>query len=105
MGSGERSISPFGRLALVDVVSEAGLSAGGVAPIPLFMKKASAFLVGKTITAAVVNELLDIVQTEIAPISDARGTDQYKRLLLSQLIKAHFIKLFPQSGVDELIKA
>lgn len=88
-----------------DVVSDAGLSAGGVAPIPLFMKKASAFLVGKTITAAVVNELLDIVQTEIAPISDARGTDQYKRLLLSQLIKAHFIKLFPQSGVDELIKA
>jgi xanthine dehydrogenase small subunit len=29
---------------------------------------------------------------EIAPISDARGTKEYKRLLLRQLFLAHFIK-------------
>ena len=33
----------------------------------------------------------------------ARGTEAYKRLLLSQLIKAHFIKLFPALKVEQLI--
>ena len=30
------------------------------------------------------------MNTEIAPISDARGTKEYKRLLLRQLFLAHF---------------
>jgi xanthine dehydrogenase iron-sulfur cluster and FAD-binding subunit A len=30
------------------------------------------------------------MNTEIAPISDARGTADYKRLLLRQLFLAHF---------------
>ena len=33
---------------------------------------------------------------EIAPISDARGTADYKRLLLRQLLFAHFMELFPE---------
>jgi len=33
---------------------------------------------------------------EISPISDARGTAAYKRLLLGQLIKAHFLTIFPK---------
>jgi xanthine dehydrogenase small subunit len=37
---------------------------------------------------------------EIAPISDARGTADYKRLLLRQLIYAHFLLLFPQKVND-----
>jgi xanthine dehydrogenase iron-sulfur cluster and FAD-binding subunit A len=32
----------------------------------------------------------DIINTEIQPISDARGTAEYKRLLLRQLFIAHF---------------
>lgn len=87
------------------IVTAASIAAGGVAPIPLFAEKASAFLVGKSISADVVQQLLDIIQTEIAPISDARGTEAYKRLLLSQLVKGHFIKLFPQAGVESLIHA
>ena len=37
-----------------------------------------------------------IVSHEIAPISDARGTADYKRLLLRQLLFAHFMELFPE---------
>jgi len=33
---------------------------------------------------------------EIAPISDARGTADYKRLLLRQLFFAHFMQQFPE---------
>ncbi len=77
------------------LVKKAGLSAGGVGPIPLFLKEASAFLEGKSLDEGTVNELLTIVNTEIAPISDARGTAEYKTLLLQQLVKAHFLKLMP----------
>jgi xanthine dehydrogenase small subunit len=37
----------------------------------------------------------DILQHEISPISDVRGTSDYKRLLGRQLFFAHFTELFP----------
>jgi len=36
------------------------------------------------------------MQEEISPISDIRGSKEYKRLLARQLLYAHFIKLFPK---------
>jgi len=85
------------------VVEEAHLSAGGVAPIPLYLARASNHLKGKRLTEELVQEVIEIVQTEISPISDVRGTEAYKRLLLAQLIKAHFIILFPGLEVSKLI--
>ena len=73
-----------------DVIADAGISAGGVGPVPMYLQKTSAFLKGKNISEEVINEAIEIAQTEISPISDARGTAEYKRLLLGQLIKAHF---------------
>jgi xanthine dehydrogenase small subunit len=72
------------------VISEISISAGGVGPVPMLLSKTNAFLLGKKITEENINEALQIVQTEIAPISDARGTAAYKALLLQQLIKLHF---------------
>jgi xanthine dehydrogenase small subunit len=86
-----------------NTITKASISAGGVGPIPMYLAKASAFLAGKTLTEELVLETIDIAQTEVTPISDARGTDEYKRLLLGQLIKAHFIKLFPLLQVDKLL--
>lgn len=71
------------------------ISAGGVGPIPALLTDTAAFLTGKTPSAAVIKVACAIAQAEITPISDARGTAVYKRLLLEQLIKAHFITLFP----------
>lgn len=78
-----------------NVVESCSISAGGVNPIPTFLKKSSEYFVGKTISREVIEAVFPIVDAEVAPISDARGTSDYKRLLLKQLIKAHFIKLFP----------
>ena len=86
-----------------DEVTAAGLSAGGIGPIPTYLFKCSEFLVGKNISAGLVADIIKIAQSEIKPISDARGTESYKRLLLSQLIKAHFIKLFPALPLEQLI--
>ena len=72
------------------------ISAGGIAPIPLYLRKSSKFLEGKFINSENILNSLEIVQSEISPISDIRGSEEYKRLLLNQLIKAHFIELFPE---------
>ncbi|MFO8067351.1 MAG: FAD binding domain-containing protein [Bacteroidales bacterium] len=87
-------------------VVECRLSVGGVSPIPLFLEKTSAFLEGKNINANIILDAADLLQEEISPISDVRGSDKYKRLLARQLFFAHFIKLFPGkfSGEDLLSK-
>jgi xanthine dehydrogenase small subunit len=84
------------------IITVIGLSAGGVAPIPLFLKKTCDYLKEKTITAGVINSAAEIALEEISPISDARGEAEYKRLLLRQLIYAHFIVLFPEQTNDLL---
>lgn len=71
------------------VITDIHLSAGGVAPFPKYLSNTAAFLKGKKIDTAVLNEAIKIMNDEIAPISDARGTKEYKRLLLRQLILAH----------------
>jgi xanthine dehydrogenase small subunit len=77
-------------------ISKINLSAGGVAPIPLYLKHSSEFLTGKEITFAKISEVAQIALSEISPISDVRGSAEYKSLLLRQLIYAHFITLFPE---------
>ena len=86
-----------------EIIEKAGLSAGGVGPVPLFLENASGFLSGKFISEDLIHDLIEVVQAEISPISDARGTADYKRLLLSQLIKAHFITLFPKLELPKLV--
>ncbi len=87
-----------------EMIKEAHVSAGGVGPIPMFLEQTAGYLKDKWLTEEVVHEAVALAQTEIAPISDARGTAAYKRLLLGQLIKAHFLTLFPQLTVEEIIQ-
>lgn len=70
------------------------ISCGGVAAVPLFLRETSAFLSGKDITAETLKQANDVLQQEISPISDVRGSEAYKRLLARQLLYAHFLKLF-----------
>ncbi len=86
-----------------DVIEAASIAAGGVGPVPAFLPKASAFLKNKKMSVQMLEQAIDIAQTEISPISDARGTATYKRFLLAQLMKAHFIVLFPGLEVDLLV--
>ncbi len=72
------------------------ISAGGVAPVPKLLKETNQYLIGKDISIDTIDSALAVMQNEISPISDVRGSAEYKKLLLSQLIKMHFLKLFPE---------
>jgi xanthine dehydrogenase small subunit len=81
-------------------IQTAHVSAGGVAPIPLYLRKTSAFLAGKEVSEETVDLAIEIIQDEISPISDVRGSENYKRLLLGQLFRAHFVEMFDLSDSD-----
>ncbi|MBC7606050.1 MAG: FAD binding domain-containing protein [Burkholderiales bacterium] len=80
-----------------DKVIEVHCAMGGVGPIPKFLTQTCAFLHNKSIHPENIKQAEQVMQTEIAPISDARGTIAYKRLLARQLFFAHFITLFPDT--------
>jgi xanthine dehydrogenase small subunit len=80
------------------------LSAGGVAPIPLYLEQTCTYLKQKEMSPANISKALSIATGEIAPISDVRGTAEYKSQLLRHLIVAHFMTLFPHLNLQEALK-
>ncbi len=87
-----------------DVITAAQCSAGGVSPVPLHLKQTSSWLTGKKVTAGLVKHASEILSGKISPISDARGSAEYKRLLIRQLFYCHFLTLFPaQIKMNELV--
>ena len=77
-----------------NIITEAYVSIGGVAAIPKYLNETSKFLNGKILSLQLVKDASDILQNEISPISDVRGSSEYKRLLARQLFFAHFTELF-----------
>ena len=77
------------------VLRNVSLAAGGVAPIPLYLKETSALLENQPLTVGLVEKAGDSAREEVTPISDVRGSAEYKRKLLRRLVFAHFVTLFP----------
>jgi xanthine dehydrogenase small subunit len=85
------------------IIESIHLSAGGVAPYPKYLNNTVIYLSGKKIEKAVLKKAIDIMNDEIAPISDARGTAEYKKLLLRQLFLAHFVTIKENIVEDVLL--
>jgi xanthine dehydrogenase small subunit len=78
-----------------NLIIDAHFSLGGVAAVPKYLTQTNDFILGKELTVATIKAAEEVLQSEISPISDVRGTIAYKRLLARQLFFAHFITLFP----------
>ena len=79
-----------------EIIEGISFSAGGISAIPKFMSQTSNFLKGKKLNVETMESAIEIMQSEISPISDIRGSAEYKRLLLRQLFLQHLLKLFPE---------
>jgi len=84
-----------------NIITEASITAGGVAPFPLLLKSTSLYLKGKHVCIDIIKMATEIASSEISPISDVRGSAKYKSLLLKQLLLSHFYKLFPEYIKEE----
>lgn len=78
-------------------IRRCALSAGGVAPIPLRLAAAESALAGRAPDDDLRRAAQDAADADIRPISDVRGSADYKRLLLRSLIAAHFAACFGET--------
>ncbi len=86
-------------------ISQVHISVGGVSAIPKYLTETVTFLKNKEINTETIINAEKIMQSEISPISDVRGSNIYKRLLARQLFFAHFIKGFPKRiDLNEVFK-
>lgn len=91
-------LDPYGK------IQSCHLSAGGVGPIPMYLQQTVDVLLGQEPSVQLFRQALDVLQIEISPISDVRGQESYKRLLLRQLFIAHIQKIFPEIDIMPLLK-
>ncbi len=77
-------------------IEKADISAGGVAPVPLYLGRTSAALKGMKVCMDTAQLAVRTALGEISPIDDVRGSAKYKKLLLGKLVAAHFVELFPE---------
>jgi xanthine dehydrogenase small subunit len=85
------------------IIVAARLSAGGVGPVPLLLARTGEYLAGREMSAETVAGANEVMQEEISPIGDVRGTAGYKRLLLRQLLFAHFLRFAPGIEISLLL--
>jgi len=87
-----------------NLIKDIKISVGGVSPIPMLLERTAKFLNEKEISNENILSASSIAQSETSPISDVRGSAEYKSLLLRQILFSHFLKLFPQRiNVEELV--
>lgn len=72
------------------IIKNCSVSAGGVAPIPKYLIKTSRFLSGKNINEENFKKAAKIALEEISPVSDVRGSAEYKSGLLGKIILSHY---------------
>ncbi|HBV88609.1 MAG TPA: hypothetical protein DEF42_18665 [Desulfosporosinus sp.] len=66
---------------------KARVAFGSIAPTPVRIRKVEEFLEGRMLDERVIEEASNIVQNEIAPISDLRASEEYRRYLAQVLLQ------------------
>jgi xanthine dehydrogenase FAD-binding subunit len=76
----------------------ARIALGAVAPTPLLTSDAGEFLAGKSVTLENVREASRMAQSIASPISDLRGTAEYRRHLCAVLVERALGKAIERAG-------
>jgi xanthine dehydrogenase molybdopterin binding subunit/xanthine dehydrogenase small subunit len=74
------------------VVRHARLAYGGVAAVPARARETEAALLAKQWCAETVREVLPVLETEFTPISDLRGSAEYRHALITSLFEKFFLE-------------
>ncbi len=75
-----------------ETIQAARIVLGCVGATPVRARKAEALLIGKKLTAELVQEAGSTASQECSPTSDLRGSEQYKRAIVGTLVKRALAK-------------
>ncbi len=70
-----------------ELVRSCSLALGGVAPTPVRAVQAERIIAGHVVSEECIKDAAELVQEAAAPISDARGSAEYKRAMLKPLVR------------------
>jgi xanthine dehydrogenase molybdopterin binding subunit/xanthine dehydrogenase small subunit len=84
-----------------NVIRHARLGFAGVAAVPVRARKTEAALIGKIWTEATLQAVLPIIRSEFVPISDVRGSAEYRTGLITGLLE----KFYFDSAIDAATKS
>src|ERR1017187_795706 len=73
-----------------NIIRHARLGYGGVAAMPWRARKTEAALLGKAWSKETIQNVLPILQTEFTPISDVRGSAEYRWGLITSLLEKFY---------------
>ena len=69
------------------IVRAAAIALGSVAATPVRLGAVEAFLVGKALSPALIDEAEALAQTAVQPIADIRSTAEYRRWAAGRLVR------------------
>ncbi len=69
------------------VCTEIGIGLTNVSAVPMRLERGEAFLRGKTVTDALIEEVAQMASEDCEPESDLRGSEAYKRSIVNTLTK------------------
>ncbi len=69
------------------VVRSCSIALGGVGPTPIRAVQAEGMIAGHAVSDERIRDVAEMVQDAAAPISDARGSADYKRAMLNPLVR------------------
>ena len=81
-------------------IIDSKLAFGGVAEIPMRATKTEAFLIDKRIDDLSFDDINSIIDSEINPISDVRGSKSYRKSMAKNLIKKAILEINGLERID-----
>jgi xanthine dehydrogenase small subunit len=82
------------------IITKATVACGGVGATTLHMPKTSRCLEGKEMREETFLEAFKVIVTEAAPIGDVRGSAEYRKALLQNLLMKHYLAYETSQEVD-----
>lgn len=81
-------------------ITDARIALGAVAPTPVRAPEAEAALIGKEVSWDVIDEASRLAVNAARPISDVRGSAEYRRHLVSVLVRRTLLAALERAGAD-----
>lgn len=82
------------------IITKASIACGGVGATTLYMSKTSHCLEGKEMKEETFLKAFKVIVTEAAPIGDVRGSAEYRKAMLQNLLMKHYLAYKTSQEVD-----